>query len=275
MALQMSDQFISVLSELRFEPVEKRIRAVRAGHTFTDTRRARLVWEPKRLVASYAVPESDLDATVEPVETGRPEDHPVALSAGGPPVYDPRTPFAVHTSEGEPVTLSAGGIELVGAGFRPADGDLAGYVVLDHDAFDSWLEEDEEIVGHPHDPFSRIDVRESSSRVQVEVGGVSVADTTRAKLLFETHITPRFYIPREDVRTDLLTRTDTRTTCAYKGHASYWAIEVDGAMRDIAWTYDDPLIDAEPVKSYVAFFDEHVDVILDGVRRERPVTPWS
>ncbi len=99
--------------------------------------------------------------------------------------------------------------------------------------------------------------------------------TTNARLLFETHITPRYYLPREDVRLDLLTPTDTRTTCAYKGHATYWAIEVGGVQRDIAWTYEEPLPDAAAITKHVAFFDEHVDVVVDGERRERPVTPWS
>jgi uncharacterized protein (DUF427 family) len=275
MAVQMSKLIMGSFPELRFEPTDKRVRAVSAGRTFADSRRARLVWEPRRVVASYAVPEEDLAATVEVTVAAEADEHPVVMSAGGPPVLDPRTPFAVHSSDGDPVSLTADGIDLAGAGFRLADPELAGYVVLDFAAFDTWLEEDEPIVSHPRDPFSRIDVRRSSSHVQVEVEGVTVADTTNARLLFETHITPRYYLPREDVHLDLLTPTDTRTTCAYKGHATYWAIEVGGVQRDIAWTYEEPLPDAAAITKHVAFFDEHVDLVVDGERRARPVTPWS
>lgn len=274
-AVKMSSQIMKAFADLRYEPTEKRVRAVSSGHTFADSRRARVVWEPRRIVPTYAVPEDDLNATVRAADAGHADEHPVALAEGGPRVLDPRTPFAVHSCPGEPVSLTAGGVELAGVGFRLADPDLGGYVVLDYAAFDTWLEEDEPIVGHPRDPFHRIDVRQGSRHVQIEVDGLTVADSSRPRLLFETHLPPRFYLPRDDVRLDLLTPTDTRTTCAYKGHASYWATDVDGKRRDVAWTYDNPLPDATEIAGCVAFFDEHVDVVLDGERRPRPVTPWS
>jgi len=273
--VQMNRWIMKPLPEVRYQPTHKRVRALSGNQTFADSNRARLVWEPKRVVPTYAVPEDDLAATVTAGEAVDADEHPVRIEAGGPPVLDPRTGFAVHSCEGEPVTLSMDGIELAGAGFRFADPDLAGYVALDFDAFDTWLEEDEEILGHPRDPFHRVDVRRSSRHVQIEVDGVTVADSTTPSLLFETHMTPRFYMSREDVRLDLLTPTDTRTTCAYKGEASYFAIDVDGAPRDIAWSYEDPLPDAIAIRGLVAFFDERLDLILDGERRPRPVTPWS
>jgi uncharacterized protein (DUF427 family) len=275
MAQQMTDYIHATLGELRFQPTEKRVRAVRGAHTFVDSSRARLVWEPRRVVPSYAVPEDDIDATIRVDDAGDAEEHPVRLGEGGPPVLDPRTSFAVHSSAGEPVTLSAGAVDLTGAGFRLADPALAGYVVLDFGAFDTWLEEDDPIVGHPRDPFHRIDVRHSSRRVQVEVNGTVTADSSRPLLVFETHLPPRFYLPSDDVQLDLMTPSGTRTTCAYKGHASYWASEADGRHRDIAWSYESPLPDCQEIAGYVAFFDEHTDVILDGERRARPVTPWS
>jgi uncharacterized protein (DUF427 family) len=112
--------------------------------------------------------------------------------------------------------------------------------------------------------------------VQILVDGVTVADSTSARLLFETWLGARFYLPREDVRMDLLTPSSTRTACAYKGRASYWSVQVDGRTHpDLAWTYEQPLSDAAEVAGHLAFFDEHVDVILDGEPRPRPVTPWS
>ncbi|VVJ18278.1 Uncharacterised protein [Amycolatopsis camponoti] len=272
MATRMGARFTGDLAELRYEPVAKRVRAVAGGRTFADSRRAVLVWEPKRVVPSYAFPLPDLRATLTPSDDASAPEHPVQLAEGGPPVLDPRTAFAVHTCPGEPLTLDSDGVTLPGAGFRPADDDLAQHAVLDFAAFDEWLEEAEPIVGHPRDPFARIDVRRSDSRVRIEVDGVVVADSAAPRLLFETGITTRYYLPREDVRMDLLTPSDTRTTCAYKGHASYWSV---GAHRDLAWTYDEPLSDARDVAGYIAFLTERVDVVLDGERLPRPVTPWS
>ena len=150
--------------------------------------------------------------------------------------------------------------------------DLHGYVLVHWGAADRWLEEDEEIVGHPRDPFHRIDIRRSSRHVVVSLDGQVVADSTRPTLLFETGLPVRSYLPREDVRMDLLGPSDTRTTCAYKGHASYLSA---AGHPDIAWTYEDPLVDAEQVRGLLAFFDEHADVTVDGELRERPRTEWS
>jgi uncharacterized protein (DUF427 family) len=272
MATRISARFFGSLGELRYEPVHKRVRALAGGRTIVDSRRPVLVWEPRRIVASYAFPAEDVHATLKPVGGGAAREHPVRLEAGGPPVLDPRTGFAAHSCSGQPLTVEAGGVTLDGAGFRPEDPDLKDHVILDFAAFDEWLEEAQPIVGHPQDPFHRIDIRLSDSRVQVEVDGVVVADSTAARLLFETAIATRYYLPRADVRMDLLTPSDTRTTCAYKGHAAYWSV---GGQRDVAWAYDEPLSDARDVAGYIAFFNERVDVILDGERQERPVTPWS
>jgi uncharacterized protein (DUF427 family) len=153
-----------------------------------------------------------------------------------------------------------------------ADEDLAGYVQVDWAAADRWLEEDEEVIGHPRDPFHRIDIRQSSRHVTVSVEGELLADSHRPTLLFETGLPVRHYLPREDVRMDLLAPGDERTTCAYKGHASYFsAADASG----IAWTYVDPLPDAEQIRGLIAFFDERADVTVDGEQQERPRTQWS
>lgn len=276
MATQLSRELIRSLPDLRYEPTGKRIRAMAGGHTFVDSRNSAIVWEPKRIVASYAVPDQDIRARLVPAPHTDAASNPVRIAAAGPPVLDPRTGFAVHTCDGQPLTLEHGTVVLTSAGFRPADPELNGYVVLDFAAFDEWREEDEPIVGHPRDPFSRIDVRRSSSRVQVDLDGVPLADTTSAYLLFETRITPRFYIPRADVRMELLTPSSTKSTCAYKGHASYWSVAVAGQDHpDLAWTYEQPLSGVTEIAGHVAFFDERVDVKLDGERRPRPITPWS
>jgi uncharacterized protein (DUF427 family) len=153
-----------------------------------------------------------------------------------------------------------------------ADADLEGYVVVDWHAADRWLEEDEEIVGHPRDPFHRIDIRQSSRHVAITVEGELLAESHRPTLLFETGLPVRHYLPREDVRMDALEPSDRRTTCAYKGHASYFSAP---AAPDIAWTYLDPLTEAQQIRGLVAFFDERTDVTVDGEQQERPRTQWS
>ena len=145
-------------------------------------------------------------------------------------------------------------------------------MLLQFEAFDAWYEEDERNVAHPRDPFHRIDTLHSSRHVLVELDGVTLAESTRPCLLFEPPLPVRCYLPREDVRTDLLTPSDTRTACAYKGRASY--LSAAGA-DDVAWFYPEPLREAAEVAGRIAFFDERADVVIDGERRERPVTPWS
>ncbi len=273
-AIQLSQALMRDLGNLRYEPTQKRVRARAGGRTVVDSRRAALVWEPSRIVPSYAVPGADIAAELVASASADADPHPVAIARDGPPVLDPRTAFAVHTCPGQTLSLRAGELVLGGAGFRPAE--LDSLVVLDFAAFDEWLEEDEPSIGHPRDPYHRIDVLRTSRRVRIEVDGVAVADSTSARLLFETMLGPRFYLPRQDVRMDLLTPSPTTTTCAYKGHASYWSVAVGATVHpDLVWTYDHPLADATRVAGLLCFFDEHVDVILDGERRERPVTPWS
>src|SRR6185436_1739794 len=109
--------------------------------------------------------------------------------------------------------------------------------------------------------------------VQLELDGEVLATSTRPILLFESMLPTRFYLPREDVRVELVP-SPTTSVCAYKGRASYWSAVVGGrTVPDAAWSYEAPLREAEQVQGRIAFFDERVDVVLDGVRRERPVTP--
>lgn len=191
------------------------------------------------------------------------------------PVLTPDDPFAAHTANGEAVDVRALGQDRPGAGFRLADPSLAGYVALDFRAFDGWLEEDEPNVGHPRDPFHRIDVLASSRHVRLELDGQVLAESSRPMLLFETMLPARCYLPREDIRAELIP-SDTHTYCAYKGQASYWSVAIgDRTVRDVAWTYPEPLHDATQVRGHTAFFDERIDMIVDGERRERPITPWS
>jgi uncharacterized protein (DUF427 family) len=254
--------------------VDKWVRASVDGRTVVDSRRARLVWEPRRVVPSYAVPVRDVAASLVPQPVTAAEERPVQLGADGPPVLDPRTPFSAHSCPGESLTIRTDRSELVGAAFAPLEEDLADYVVLDWEAFTEWREEDEPVIGHPRDPHHRIDCLRTSRHVVVAVDGQVLADTRRATMLFENPLGARHYIPADDVRLDALEPSPTRTVCAYKGEASYLSL-TGGRLPDIAWTYPRPLPDAVPVQDLVCFFTERLDLTVDDVDVPRPVTPWS
>jgi uncharacterized protein (DUF427 family) len=145
-------------------------------------------------------------------------------------------------------------------------------IEIDFAAADEWLEEDEELVGHARDPFKRIDARRTSRHIRVSIGGKPVAETRRAVALFETGLPARWYIPRDDVSAELTRNEGLRTTCAYKGHATHWDAAGEQA---IAWSYELPLNDAMPVRSMIAFYNERVDIEVDGEPEERPDTEWS
>ncbi|MCL1871039.1 MAG: DUF427 domain-containing protein [Promicromonosporaceae bacterium] len=242
----------AALGELRYEPTTVRIRAALAGETVIDSTRAVLVWEPGHVVPAYAVPEKDIRPGVAPVSDG-----------------DRR---ARHTAEGARVVVRGKGRD--GSGLRLVAPDLAGYVVLDFTSFDAWYEEDEPISAHPHDPFHRIDVRASSRHVRLERDGQVLAESSRTLMLFETLLPTRYYIPREDVVVEL-EPSDTQTACAYKGRAAYFSARVgDRLIRDLAWTLPEPLPEGERVGGLVAFFNERVDIVIDGQRLDAPVDPW-
>lgn len=234
---------------LRIEACPKRVRAYSRGVLVLDTTAARYVWEVPHYPAWYS-PLGDL--RVELVDTGgRAED--------GAHLHD-------LVVDGR--TLSAAA--------RTYDGARAGWVRLDFDALDTWLEEDEPVYTHPRSPYTRVDVLPSSRLVQVEVGGVEVARSTSSRMLFETGLPRRCYLPLADVRMDLLEPTDTVSHCPYKGAAQYWTVVVDARRHeDVAWGYRTPLPESRLVAGLVCFYDEKVDVSVDGVRQGRPVTKFS
>jgi uncharacterized protein (DUF427 family) len=253
----MQDLLARARSELRYEPIERRVRALLGSETVVDSTRSVLVWEPRRVVPSYGVPAADIRGELAPAP---------ASGEAVPGVLHPGIPFVVHTAAGQPVAIAG----RAGAGFRLADEALAGYVVLDFAAFDEWYEEDERIAGHPRDPFHRVDVRLTTRLVRIELDGEVLAQTTAARMLFETSLPTRFYVPRDDVRVPLHA-SPRRTYCPYKGQASTWSVDAGGRRHeDLAWSYEQPLPDGPPIAGLVAFWDERVDVIVDGERRARP-----
>ena len=178
-------------------------------------------------------------------------------------LWDEGKQLPIYVFPEEDVRLSAVPAEAV----TPHDE----FIHVDFDALDEWLEEDQRQVGHPPDPYHRIDVRPTSRHVRVSIGSRTVAESTRAKALFETGLPVRWYMPRGDVLAEL-EPSDHRTVCAYKGHPIHFTVAGEEA---VAWSYPEPLHDGLPVKGLIAFYDERVDVDVDGERQGRPVTQWS
>jgi uncharacterized protein (DUF427 family) len=245
---------------LYWEPEPRRIRGLVAGETVVDSRGVRVLHETG-ILPRYYFPLADvrMDLLV-------PNDHST------------HCPFKGDASYWD---LRFGDVDRANAAWGypeplPGAPDLRGYLSFYWEAMDGWLQEDEPAVGHARDPYSRIDVLQSSARVRISIAGVTIADSARPRALFESNLPTRWYIPREDVREELLRPSERSTVCAYKGTASYASVDLGGHREeDVAWWYDDPLADAERVAGCVCFFDERVDVELDGVLQQRPVTPWS
>jgi len=272
MAIRMGEHLMGLVGELRFEPVARRVRASLGGQPVLDTTDAVLVWEPRRVVPLYAVPTADVAASLVPCAAPEVPDRL-------PPVLGPVN-FGWHHTPGRSYDVVVGDRTVSAAGFAPDDPDLGGRVVIEWAPFD-WVEEAQPVVGHPHGPFKRIDLLPSERRLVVSLGGTVLADTRRAIALHETHIPVRWYVPHDDVVTDLLVGSTSTTTCAYKGHAIYVSIAPDAVAgvgsegEDIAWTYTHPLDEVAAIKGMVCFYSERTDLELDGVAVPRPVTPWS
>src|SRR3954469_12692180 len=132
--------------------------------------------------------------------------------------------------------------QLPAGSFRRCDGELEGLVRIEWRALDEWLEEDEPVYVPPRNPHSPVHFPASPRHVEVKVDGVTVADTRRPVLLFETGLPPRYYIPLPDVRLDLMQPTDRETMCPYKGTATYWSLTVNGSTYpNFVWCYRAPL----------------------------------
>lgn len=234
----------------------KWIRGFRNGRLVVDSRDALFVWEHEYYPAWY-FPVGDVDAGI--VDNGS------TLDGGALGV-------------GTRIDLRVGDAEMVdNAGWRHDDvGELDGRVRLEWASMDAWFEEDVEVFVHPRSPEVRIDVLASSKHVRVLIGGVVVADSVRPSVLYEASLPPRYYLPQPDVRMDLLSPTDTGSACPYKGFAHYWSATVDGVTHDdIAWGYRTPLPESDGVAGLVCFYNEQVDIEIDGEPITRPVTKFS
>jgi uncharacterized protein (DUF427 family) len=242
---------------VRTEPGQKRVRAYLGGRLVADSLRPLLVWEfPYYPV--YYLPVEDVRAELIP--TGRIEHSP---SRGDAEIYDVRID----------------GVTAAGAARRHPESPLEPLrdtVRLDWNAMDEWLEEDEPVYTHPRDPYTRVDILASSRHVRIEIDGVVVAESHQPRVLFETNLPPRYYLPITDVRMELLTPSTTETHCPYKGMATYWTLDTGrGVHPDAVWIYRSPFAESQKIAGLACFYNEKVDLYLDGVLQERPRTHFS
>jgi uncharacterized protein (DUF427 family) len=243
------------------EKSPRRVRVKFGGETIADSTAAHLLFETRHLPVYY-FPRGDVR-----MDLLAPTDHHT---------------FCPYKGKASYWTISAGRRTAENAVWGYPDPydevpELKDFVAFYWDRVDHWYEEDEEIFVHARDPYKRVDVVDSARHVQVIVGGETVADTRRARFLFETRLPTRYYIPPEDVRTDLLLPSTTQTACPYKGRARYHAIKIgDQLYPDLVWYYPEPIAECPRIKDYLCFFNEQVDAILiDGVEVPRPITKWS
>jgi uncharacterized protein (DUF427 family) len=245
---------------VRTEPWTRRVRAYFGGIAVADSTNVRLLMEQRHLPVYY-FPEIDVRTDLL-VPTDKKTTCP-------------------HKGEASYWSLKVGDRESRDAVWsypKPIEGrdDIAGYMAFYWDRVDAWFEEDDEVFVHPRDPYHRVDVLRSSRHVRVEIDGETVADSTRPRLLFETSLPTRYYLPRLDVRADLLEPSEKHTQCPYKGVASYWTVTVGGKRHeDIAWSYPFPIPECPKIEGMVSFYNEKVDIYVDGERQPRPNTKWS
>jgi uncharacterized protein (DUF427 family) len=242
------------------EPTPKRVRAMFAGETVADSRRTLILFEAGHLPVYYFPLDDVREDLLEPTETA---------------THCPRKGDASYAS------IRVGDRVAEDAAWRypePIDDcpDISGHVAFYWNAMDTWWEEDDQVFKHARDPYHRVDVLRSSRHVRVELDGTVVADTHRPLMLIETGLPVRWYVPRGDVRFDLLAPTDTQSTCPYKGVASYFTATIgDAVYEDVAWSYVTPIPECPKVEQAVCFFNERVDLTVDGERQKRPKTHWA
>jgi uncharacterized protein (DUF427 family) len=234
---------------VRVERGAKRIRTYLGGELVADTTRPLLVWEAP-YYPTYYFPVAD-------VREGM-------LDADGASEHSP------SRGDAELFTVQAGAREAAGAARRYTESpieELRDTVRFEWSAMDAWFEEDEEVFTHARDPYTRVDILPSSRHVRVELAGALLADSTSPRLLFETGLPTRWYIPKTHVRMDMLELGELVTHCPYKGRALSFGARIDGRLHEnVAWSYPAPLPESERIAGLIAFYDEKVELRIDGVQ---------
>ena len=254
----MNDYPASIVPVNHVAPVPRRIRAYLGAEKVLDTSRALYVWEWPHY-PQYYIPLDDIrrdllisEGHTQQTRRGLAELH--GLTVGE--VHRPRAARLITEAT--------------------VDG-LNGTVRFEWGALDAWFEEDEQVFVHPRNPYVRVDALRSNRAVRVELDGVVLADTRSPVMVFETGLPTRYYVSRTDVCFEHLIPTGTVTSCPYKGTTSgYWSVRAgDAVHEDLAWSYDFPTRQLLPVAGLIAFYNEMVDIFLDGEPLDRPRTHFS
>jgi uncharacterized protein (DUF427 family) len=245
------------METVKIEPSHKRVRAYLAGQLVVDTLRPFLVWEWPYF-PTYYLPARDVRARLIPAEA----------TAHSPDLGDG---VIYHVRAGMATAESAAMIYPDSPLTRLRD-----LVRLEWKAMSEWFEEDEPVYTYPRDPYHRVDILGSSRHVRVEVDGVKVADSSRPQMLFETGNPPRYYLPLTDIRMDLLRPSVTHSQCPYKGTAEFWSVDTgSGLHQDLVWIYRTPLPESQKIAGHASFYNEKVDIYLDGVLQDRPASDFG
>lgn len=232
-------------------PSPKRVRVILKGQVIVDSWSAVLLLHENGLPVYYFPPED--------IRTG-------VLSVNGLTEVAPgrgRRRYFNVTSNGS--TLRCAAWDYIG--LEPPLCVLGGYVAFKWEAMDAWFEEDDEIYVHARDPYKRIDTNSSSSLVRVRLDGETVAESNRCVILYETGIEPRYYLPKLDVRLDLLVPSTHVTYCPYKGEARYYSLRRGcGLLEDVVWYYRYPIAGVTAIAGRLGFYQERIEVEVDGER---------
>ncbi|KAJ3472894.1 hypothetical protein NLI96_g13209 [Meripilus lineatus] len=229
-------------SDPHIERSLKRVRVLFGGKYIVDTTNAKLVWfKPWYPTYSFSLDDIDQKYLVKSIQSPSEQRYDIVVG-------DRKAEAAVT---------------------HHIEGDYKGLATIEFGAVDAWFEEDEQIFVHPKDPYKRVDVLQSSRHVRVELNGIELANTKKPRLLFETGLHVRTYISKTDCRLDLLEPSTTTTQCPYKGVANYYHVNLPSGeqVKDIVWWYRTPQPECGDIKGLVAFYDEKVDVFVDGVRQ--------
>ena len=239
-------------------PVPRRIRGQLAGAWVFDTERAVYVWEFPPY-PQYYIPLADVDQELLVDEERSKRTRRGTAGLWGLRVDEVTRPGAVQVYGND------------------ASEALRQTARFDWDALDAWFEEEEPVYVHPRNPYARVDAVRSNRSVRVELDGVVLAEAPSTVVVFETGLPPRYYLDRGGLRLEHLRPSDTVTACPYKGVTSqYWSAQVGETVSpDLAWSYGFPTRQLLPIAGLVAFYNERVDLFLDGTPQPRPVTPFS
>jgi uncharacterized protein (DUF427 family) len=234
------------MSPIRIEKSPRWVRGLVGGQTIVDSKNVVMVYGERRLPLYY-FPRGDVRTDLLTASADENGVRRFSLPGVDDIAWS-------HTADGEE--------------FAP----LRDYVGFEWRKVESWYEEDDEVFVYPRDPYHRVDVLNSSRHVKVVLDGEVVADSRRPRLLFETGLMTRYYLPKVDVRLDLLVPSSRVTQCPYKGTAQYYSIKLgDKVHEDVIWYYPFPIAECPKIANLLAFYNEKVDLYVDDQLQERPV----